>query len=367
MGVLIMFFSKQKVVDGDIVYLCEYVPWSRCMNHDKRSSEFVLAFKNKDPYMIKLACQQLVNQIGGDFALAAVPSSKVSNNGMSACHELIRSIITDKKSKGKGLIDASGCLWRIQDMPAQHEQKGKRNPQILYDTLTVQNPELINGKDVLVIDDISTSGNSFMVARDLLKQAGAKSVVGMVVGKTITNENLKYGFIFDLDQTLFDTSSIDDYRNSGDWETAIRLAKDFSPYDGIEALFGKIRGLGYYDLCIVTSSPRPYAEVLARKLQVPFNRLIAYHDTGKHKPDPEPYFKAKQIMQIYDPCIVVFGDTDEDIIPAKQLGMTSVFAGWGGKKPSERADFSFESVDSACQQFDRIIQQSKEIQGLLCR
>ena len=47
----------------------------------------------------------------------------------------------------------------------------------------VKNPETIRGKKIILIDDVLTTGATMSEAKKVLKQAGAKKVVGVVVAR----------------------------------------------------------------------------------------------------------------------------------------------------------------------------------------
>jgi len=47
----------------------------------------------------------------------------------------------------------------------------------------VRNPETIRGKKIILIDDVFTTGATLREAKKVLKQAGAKKVVGIVVAR----------------------------------------------------------------------------------------------------------------------------------------------------------------------------------------
>ena len=71
---------------------------------------------------------------------------------------------------------------------------------------------------------------------------------------------------------------------------------------------------------VITSSPRKYAKRLIdyHNLNIPI--YASYHDTKKHKPDPEPFLYAidkLNINGIFDP-ILNFGDSDIDMVAANK-------------------------------------------------
>lgn len=287
-----MFFKDIQAQDGDIVYLCEYIPHSRTRYRDKRSEDFVLAYKDKEMAAIQYACQQIAPQLGNDIALAAVPSSKCISNGSSASHELIRALVNQLPDNH--LIDAGSCLIRTTDIPAQHMAKGKRDPLTLLRSLGVKNSNLIRDKDVIVIDDITTSGNSFITARDLLLKHGARHVVGLAIGKTITHENTISGFIFSVDSLLSNPTDI----------------------SSLKQFVLKIKStITMNHIAFITS----FHSIVNEIPDIDF-----IMDKNKSEDVTRLYAGVKQSIQTYEPCIIVYGDTERELAAAKQLGMTTV-------------------------------------------
>uniref|UniRef100_UPI00402785A6 phosphoribosyltransferase n=1 Tax=Dialister sp. TaxID=1955814 RepID=UPI00402785A6 len=105
--------------------------------------------------MTKILCHELV----GHCALVAVPPSKVQKNGKTAVHTLIKRIMASVDSQ-KEITDASSCLVCCNDSDEFHNSPHLRSPEQVYQNIEVVNPELIQGKDVLLIDDILTSATS---------------------------------------------------------------------------------------------------------------------------------------------------------------------------------------------------------------
>ena len=364
-----MFFKKERLSDGDICYMFEYLPKNRFLDGsgpDIRSKEIIWGLKDGDHDVIEFLADKIGPMLDNHVALVAVPSSKVEKNGKAGTHQLIREIVR-KYGEQRYIIDASSCLYRFKDMPAQHEMKGQqRDKSILYNTLEVRNAELINGRDVIIIDDVTTSGNSLEVSIDLVKRQGAHKVIGLAIGKTVSRKNNHLGFIFDLDQTLFDTSSIEMDRKAKDWDSACKKAKFLHPYDGIIELIDRLRSLGI-KICIVTSSPREYASILAKKIGISTEMVISYNDTTQHKPAVEPYFRAKQRLGIFEQCIVVVGDSNNDIIPGAELGMTTVMAGWGQSGDDNNANFFFKSPMELLKHLPKVLTNAEQLKEILDR
>jgi len=48
----------------------------------------------------------------------------------------------------------------------------------------VEKPELLSGKNVILFDDVFTTGATMKEAASVIKKAGARKVIGLVVAKT---------------------------------------------------------------------------------------------------------------------------------------------------------------------------------------
>ena len=62
---------------------------------------------------------------------------------------------------------------------------GERTPQKDYDSFKLRNNFDIKGKNIIIFDDITTSGSSLVAARRFLKDNGANIVVCIALGKTV--------------------------------------------------------------------------------------------------------------------------------------------------------------------------------------
>lgn len=354
------------IEDGEYGYLCEYFPKDKSF-YDERTQKFILGFKNGKEDCINMVFNQLYPQLGNEFAIAVIPSSTVEDNYKSACHVLAGKILDQAIKDEKYIVDATECLYRHTTVPKAHKTKGMRSKATHMSSIKVLHPKLVKDMDVLVLDDVTTSGSSFEAAYDLLKAAGAGKVISFAVGRTVTSmlkDVLKYGFIFDLDMTLFDTSGLENYRNTGNWDAACNGATLLTPYPGIQDLFSDIRSRGG-DIAIVTASKRCYAEILAAKLGISGEKLITYEDfklrnrdesnlfynkmlQGQTSLNPklELYLRAKHVLGTFEGTMFVVGDRPNDIYPAQQLGMTAIQAQWSKKIDAETECYCYPSVEA---------------------
>lgn len=110
-------------------------------------------------------------------AIAVVPShdpAKVSSG--------IRDI-AQTLAKRKSRIDATSCLVRHKRVNKKSDG-GERSEEIDLKSISVVNEQLIAGKLVLLLDDVTTTGSSLAACRKLLLDAGAKAVQSFAIGKT---------------------------------------------------------------------------------------------------------------------------------------------------------------------------------------
>lgn len=76
-------------------------------------------------------------------------------------------------------------LVKVKDMTAQHELQGINRFENIADTFGIINPEIIDNKNILVVDDVLTSGSTLSECAKTLKQNGANRIYGIVIAATL--------------------------------------------------------------------------------------------------------------------------------------------------------------------------------------
>lgn len=89
-------------------------------------------------------------------------------------------------------------------------------------------------------------------------------------------------------------------------------------------------------LALITTSPKANVEGLVEKhgLRAFFDAIITHEDTENHKPHPDPLLKALERMNGDPKSAVMIGDSEKDILAAKNAGMDSILF-----FPSDHAKF----------------------------
>ena len=154
--------------------------------------------------------------------------------------------------------------------------------------------------------------------------------------------------IFDLDQILIDSLEAEPLRRSQRWTDVYSLIPSLTPFPGIQELLTELQNRNH-SLAIVTSSPKPYCSRVVEHWNWPIDNIVAYHDTTKHKPDPEPLSLAvSRVNELNEPIFHV-GDKPADTQAAKAAGIISLAAMWGSTKPealiNSTPDHIFSTVD----------------------
>jgi competence protein ComFC len=79
---------------------------------------------------------------------------------------------------------AVNVLYKIRETDSQVSLKDKeKRLNNLLGSFGIKNPELITGKNIILIDDVSTTGATIREAKKVLLSAGAKSVSALVVAR----------------------------------------------------------------------------------------------------------------------------------------------------------------------------------------
>ena len=85
-------------------------------------------------------------------------------------------------------------------------------------------------------------------------------------------------------------------------------------------------------LGVVSDAPsrEAWIRICSVNLHHIFDAIVTFHDTGMHKPSPEPFRKISSLLDVPSTNSLMVGDWPErDVVGAKNLGMKTAFARYG--------------------------------------
>ena len=150
-----------------------------CKDHDS-SYAILRALKERDAWYLEFLVDRLFSILDKkkEITLCRIPSSE--KDKISGCDDLIEKL----SSKSSLLTDGSKCIQRIKTIPKAHKG-GIRNFDQHIKTSKINNLNLIENKNVLLIDDIKTSGTSLDAFTHILLKAKPKTLTTFVFGITV--------------------------------------------------------------------------------------------------------------------------------------------------------------------------------------
>ena len=134
--------------------------------------------------------------------------------------------------------------------------------------------------------------------------------------------------IFDFDQTMVDTSSLEPLRRSRDWSAVHQGMRNLEPYVGITNLLEGLVALGQ-QIAIVTNSPVAVPQRFSERQRWSLDCIIGYHDVQRHKPHPDSLLLALNRCGAAPAASYHVGDRAQDTEAARAAGIVAIGAGWG--------------------------------------
>lgn len=178
-----MLFKKdQQYKPHTCYYLTKYHPY-RIMGEinpefRESGSGLVLDLKEEKQQALDHFYNRLKNSFGEGFTICRVPSSDPEKI------ETGITILARRLAAEHDRIDGTLCLVRTKKIQ-KLAHGGHRDKGVHLESVQVVNKELIDGKDVLLLDDVMTTGNSLKACSKLLFEAGASKVQTFSIAKTV--------------------------------------------------------------------------------------------------------------------------------------------------------------------------------------
>lgn len=154
------------------------------------------------------------------------------------------------------------------------------------------------------------------------------------------------GIIFDLDNTLADTSLLDEIRTSGNRNSLTpNILKEIKLFPNILNILNLYRSKNI-KLGIVTNSPKWYSTKILNHLQILdyFQTIVSYDDVGYQgiKPQPNGINLAIKNLELDrdTQCILYIGDHNNDVVAAYKAGIVPIVPSWSNRDFIQTSPFA---------------------------
>jgi predicted amidophosphoribosyltransferase len=173
--------------DGSILCLGPYFPKRSAGHRDSSWSQTILKAKNGDRWVIMVLGQILAAHLeywlgnSKEYVMTYVPGKNT----------LPERLVKEACSHWNGNVRAIALLKKNGRARSQHrcrlhtERIGN-----VKDRFEVVNGEHVAGKAIILADDIVTSGATMRECHDVLKQNGARSVIGIALARSVNPRRL---------------------------------------------------------------------------------------------------------------------------------------------------------------------------------
>ena len=188
--------------------------------------------------------------------------------------------------------------------------------------------------DNTLVDFMAMKRNAIDAAVNAMIDAGLKLPTDEVkarIDAIYKEKGMEFQTVFD--ELLYDIFNKVDYKILSSGVIAYRRAREAAlvPYPHVYMTLMELlkRGL---KLAVVSDAPAREAWLRLCYLNFHhiFHAVVTFEDTGQRRPQPGPFLKALESLQVSAKDALMIGDwAERDMVGAGQLGMKTVFARYG--------------------------------------
>jgi ComF family protein len=109
-----------------------------------------------------------------------ISNNKIKSRGYNQANAIARGFC-DMANNDILLFKKNIIIKRIDTIPQAKITNRKRRLENVRGVFEIKNPEIVKGRTIVVIDDVTTTGGTISEIIKILKKAGAKKVVGFAV------------------------------------------------------------------------------------------------------------------------------------------------------------------------------------------
>lgn len=197
-----------------VYFIDKYIPKDKLEEYSEDEIKFTKKlwdYKDDEDFTVDLFTQDLMKFITFIFnndvdinvnklALVPIPSSKVKRINKSSMRKSIDIIekwyktgkLEAKYNCNKEIINLNDLLMRVKDVPTAHLGEGRASCEQHIDSIECMEDNLSN-EDIayVVLDDITTTGNSMRACNEILLKAGVneENIFNIAIGATVRDDN----------------------------------------------------------------------------------------------------------------------------------------------------------------------------------
>lgn len=170
---------------NNINNLVDYIPRNVGGKYDTNSN-LIIGVKEKQINAIKYFLNILLKWVEKNIknhekiVIAVVPghlSSKINDSGVA--------IIAQEVIKKYKMVNGINLIFRNKDMPKKATSKIRTSLKEDIESISLNNTINIKQKTILLLDDVTTTGNSLKACSYILLKNGAYDVIPLALGKTV--------------------------------------------------------------------------------------------------------------------------------------------------------------------------------------
>jgi predicted amidophosphoribosyltransferase len=180
---MVLTLKGHKRFWAGIAIFGDYKPWSAHKEDGGDGSNYpehsgrILDLKDGKASAVNHFAAMIEPTLPNNIVIAVVPSHDPQKLGGG-----LKDLAVKLAERGNR-IDGSRCLVRTKKID-KLAHGGDRSKEVHVQSIGLISPALIRGKDVLLLDDVTKTGNSLFACKEILTQAGARSVLCATIGKT---------------------------------------------------------------------------------------------------------------------------------------------------------------------------------------
>jgi putative hydrolase of the HAD superfamily len=218
--------------------------------------------------------------------------------------------------------------------------------------------------DNTLVDFMLMKRQAIDAAITAMRDAGFKLSTDKIrerIDKIYKERGIEFQNVFD--ELLFNEFSKIDYKILSAGVIAYRRAREAAliSYPHVTMTLINLTKM-HMKLGVVSDAParEAWLRLCYLNLHHLFDAVVTFEDTGKHKPDPEPFRKILDLLNIKPSEGLMVGDwAERDVVGAAKVGMKTVFARYGNSFGTEVSNADY-NIDDITQVIDIVRELNKE-------